>query len=266
MRWPSTVSQRDGICSAAMRHWDCAGVGSARRMTPMPGLLSSPRPGMVSLPTYTRDRSKRRAIIASVITGTTIEWYDFYLYATLIGTLGPKFFPSKDPLIGFLSVAGGLRHRLRHPSGGRGVLRPPGRSQGPQERLPGHPADHGRRHHRHRAAAQLRAHRRAGPDAAGAAAPAAGVRPGRRVRRGGDLRRRDRCPTASAATTPASSRSPRRSGCSSPRSSSWWSASSWATRPSPSGDGGSPSSSPCSCWPSPAGSGRSSERRRSGSG
>ena len=58
---------------------------------------------MVSLPTYTRDRSKRRAIIASVITGTTIEWYDFYLYATLVGTLGPRFFPSKDPLIGFLS-------------------------------------------------------------------------------------------------------------------------------------------------------------------
>jgi MFS family permease len=52
---------------------------------------------------YTRDRSKRRAIIASVITGTTIEWYDFYLYATLVGTLGPRFFPSKDPLIGFLS-------------------------------------------------------------------------------------------------------------------------------------------------------------------
>ena len=58
---------------------------------------------MVSLPTYTRDRSKRLAIIASVITGTTIEWYDFYLYATLLGTLGPKFFPSKDPLIVFLS-------------------------------------------------------------------------------------------------------------------------------------------------------------------
>src|SRR5215813_7641499 len=58
---------------------------------------------MATLPTYTRDRSKRRAIIASVITGTTIEWYDFYLYATLISTLGPKFFPSKDPLITFLS-------------------------------------------------------------------------------------------------------------------------------------------------------------------
>jgi MFS family permease len=58
---------------------------------------------MATLPTYTRDRSKRRAIIASVITGTTIEWYDFYLYLTLIGTLGPRFFPSKDPLITFLS-------------------------------------------------------------------------------------------------------------------------------------------------------------------
>jgi MFS family permease len=58
---------------------------------------------MASLPTYTRDRSKRRAIIASVITGTTIEWYDFYLYLTLVKTLAPKFFPSKDPLIEFLS-------------------------------------------------------------------------------------------------------------------------------------------------------------------
>ena len=59
---------------------------------------------MATLPTFTRDRSKRRAIIASVITGTTIEWYDFYLYGTLIGTLGAKFFPSKDPVVTFLSV------------------------------------------------------------------------------------------------------------------------------------------------------------------
>lgn len=52
--------------------------------------------------TYTRDRGKRRALIGSIITGTTIEWYDFYLYGTLFTVMQPHFFPTSNQLAGWL--------------------------------------------------------------------------------------------------------------------------------------------------------------------
>jgi metabolite-proton symporter len=46
----------------------------------------------------------RRAVIASTI-GTSIEWYDFFLYSTVTGLVFAKlFFPKSDPLIGTLEA------------------------------------------------------------------------------------------------------------------------------------------------------------------
>ena len=46
----------------------------------------------------------RRAVIASTI-GTTIEWYDFFLYSTVTGLVfGRLFFPHSDPLVGTLEA------------------------------------------------------------------------------------------------------------------------------------------------------------------
>jgi metabolite-proton symporter len=46
----------------------------------------------------------RRAVVASTI-GTTIEWYDFFLYSTITGLVFAKlFFPHSDPLIGTLEA------------------------------------------------------------------------------------------------------------------------------------------------------------------
>src|ERR1700750_1366642 len=46
----------------------------------------------------------RRAVIASTI-GTTIEWYDFFLYSTVTGLVFAKlFFPHSDPLVGTLEA------------------------------------------------------------------------------------------------------------------------------------------------------------------
>ncbi len=48
----------------------------------------------------------RRAVIASTI-GTTIEWYDFFLYSTVTGLVFAKlFFPNSDPLVGTLNAFG----------------------------------------------------------------------------------------------------------------------------------------------------------------
>jgi metabolite-proton symporter len=48
-------------------------------------------------------RQLPRAVIASTI-GTSIEWYDFFLYGSAAALVFPKlFFPSKDPLTGTLT-------------------------------------------------------------------------------------------------------------------------------------------------------------------
>ncbi len=51
-------------------------------------------------------RQLRRAVIASTI-GTTIEWYDFFLYSIVTGLVFAKlYFPQSEPLIGTLQAFG----------------------------------------------------------------------------------------------------------------------------------------------------------------
>jgi metabolite-proton symporter len=48
----------------------------------------------------------RKAVIAATV-GTTIEWYDFFIYGTAAGLIFPKlFFPNEDPLTGTLAAFG----------------------------------------------------------------------------------------------------------------------------------------------------------------
>src|SRR6185369_3418860 len=48
----------------------------------------------------------RRAVIASTV-GTSIEWYDFFLYSIVTGLVFAKlFFPNSDPLVGTLEAFG----------------------------------------------------------------------------------------------------------------------------------------------------------------
>src|SRR5689334_22618708 len=46
----------------------------------------------------------RRAVVAATI-GTSIEWYDFFLYSIVTGLVFAKlFFPNSDPLVGTLEA------------------------------------------------------------------------------------------------------------------------------------------------------------------
>src|ERR671910_331622 len=46
----------------------------------------------------------RRVALASAI-GTTIEWYDFFIYGTAAATVfGPRFFPQVSPVAGTLAA------------------------------------------------------------------------------------------------------------------------------------------------------------------
>ncbi len=61
-----------------------------------------------SLPVPTADaehaRQLRRAVIASTV-GTTIEWYDFFLYSTVTGLVFAQlYFPKSDPVVGTLQA------------------------------------------------------------------------------------------------------------------------------------------------------------------
>src|SRR5208337_2025965 len=48
----------------------------------------------------------RKAVIAATV-GTTIEWYDFFIYGTAAGLIFPAlYFPKEDPLTGTLAAFG----------------------------------------------------------------------------------------------------------------------------------------------------------------
>jgi MFS family permease len=60
----------------------------------------------VSIPLSEADHRAQlfRAVIASTV-GTTIEWYDFFLYGQVTGLVfGKLFFPKSDPLVGVLQA------------------------------------------------------------------------------------------------------------------------------------------------------------------
>jgi len=53
------------------------------------------------------DKSNLRKVIAASFIGTTIEWYDFFLYGTAAALVfGELFFPGSSPLIGTLAAFG----------------------------------------------------------------------------------------------------------------------------------------------------------------
>jgi len=59
---------------------------------------------LASLSADEQQRQLRRAVIASTV-GTTIEWYDFFLYSTVTGLVFAKlYFPNSDPLVGTLQA------------------------------------------------------------------------------------------------------------------------------------------------------------------
>src|SRR6201997_2295065 len=48
-------------------------------------------------------RQRLRIVVAASLSGTTVEWYDFFLYATAAGLVFNKvFFPSASSLVGTL--------------------------------------------------------------------------------------------------------------------------------------------------------------------
>src|SRR5881409_1874961 len=61
---------------------------------------------LAAMPPEERRRNMLRAVVASTV-GTSIEWYDYFLYGTMAALVFPKlFFPKDDPLTGTLTSFG----------------------------------------------------------------------------------------------------------------------------------------------------------------
>src|SRR5262244_3889745 len=74
-----------------------------RQMASTATYATAPQSG---LPAAEHSRQLRKAVIASTI-GTTIEWYDFFIYGTAAGLIfGKLYFPNSDPLTATLAAFG----------------------------------------------------------------------------------------------------------------------------------------------------------------
>ena len=87
-----------------------------------------------------------KSVAAASFIGTTIEWYDFFLYGTAAALVfGDLFFPDAEPLIGTLLALEHLRGGLRRPAAGRRHVRALRRPRRPQVDARDLAADHGNR-------------------------------------------------------------------------------------------------------------------------
>ena len=160
------------------------------------------------------DKSPIRLIAFASLIGTTIEWYDFFLYNTAAALVFNKlFFPTFDPIAGTMAAFGtyavGFAAR---PIGGI-VIGHYGDKVGRKSMLVFTLVIMGIATFLIGAAADLREHRPVGGRPADPASSRAGIRRGRRVGRRGVDGRRACARQASAVSTAAGRRSACRPGC-----------------------------------------------------
>src|SRR6266480_2976909 len=77
-----------------------------RRKQPTKGQIMAMAITHAALSASDHSAQLRKAVIASTI-GTTIEWYDFFLYGTAAGLIfGKLYFPNQEPLTATLAAFG----------------------------------------------------------------------------------------------------------------------------------------------------------------
>lgn len=94
---PKAEAQKHCVVGAALPHSGATGIQAENKQIRRTARLKTSASSRASV---------RRVAIASLI-GTTIEWYDFFLYGTASALIfGRLFFPNYDPLTGTLASFG----------------------------------------------------------------------------------------------------------------------------------------------------------------
>ncbi len=139
-----------------------------------------------------RSTLPRQVLFASLI-GTTIEFFDFYIYATAAVLVFPRlFFPADRSGVSHARLSRDVRHRLHRAADWVGAVRPLRRSHRPQDDAGGGAADDGDFDRADWRPADLPDHRHCRAVAAVAVPIRPGHRPGRRVGRRRAARHRER--------------------------------------------------------------------------
>ena len=136
--------------------------------------------------------SRRRIAVASMV-GTTVEFYDFYIYATAAVSVFPHlFFPKGNGTTALLASLATFGLAFVARPLGSVLFGHFGDRAGRKATLVGLAVDHGDRHFHRRGAADLPAGGRRGAGAAGDHEVQPGPRVGRRVGRSGTAGHRNR--------------------------------------------------------------------------
>jgi len=103
------VNARNKIAAGCSSYWEHVPVIHAPAGRPYGASGGWPwpwQPAYGNLSTSEHSAQLRKAVIASTI-GTTIEWYDFFIYGTAAGLVfGKLYFPNEDPLTATLAAFG----------------------------------------------------------------------------------------------------------------------------------------------------------------
>ena len=138
--------------------WVTSELGQTERKAPVPATIESDK----IMKLHTEAPPARRILLASLI-GTTIEFFDFYIYATAAVLVFPKlFFPGRSGHRD-AAVVGDICAGVLCTADRFGIVRAFRRSDRPQGHLGDGAAHHGYFDCAHRAAADLCIHRRLAP-------------------------------------------------------------------------------------------------------
>jgi hypothetical protein len=137
-----------------------------------------------------QERASMRTVVAASSAGTAFEWYDFFIFGSLTQVISKTFFAGLSDTAGYIAALAlfGVGFAFR-PLGAL-VFGKIGDQAGRKGAFLATVLSDGRRDLRHRLPADLPAGRDHLADPADPDALRAGLRPGRRIWRGGDLCRR----------------------------------------------------------------------------